>query len=147
MPRRRNRDAPLTLIDCLAYQCGTKFRAQVSLLTCQHMTLIRHIIAEEPPLEILALLQDSVQVSMTTMSTRYYYEERGYSALVKKKQAVERATGKHFNWSDFSLFIAGLKSVAEEQRISRIAYGKRACRDSASRDEETMMIHTSLVQD
>ncbi len=73
------------------------------------------------------------------MSTRYHYDyktiglkERDYLALAKKKQALEGAIGRRLNWSDFLLCIAGLKSVAEEQSIARLARGRRPAAEPES---------------
>jgi hypothetical protein len=53
-------------------------------------------------------------------------KERDYLVLSKKKQTVESAIKRHLSWSEFLLLIAGLKSVAEEERISRLALGEPA---------------------
>jgi hypothetical protein len=92
---------------------------------------------------------------LTTIRTRYHYgyktiglKERDYLALAKKKQALESAIGRRLNWSDFLLCIAGLKSVAEEQSIARLARGRRPSAEpeslspsSASQLEEIVARH------
>ena len=89
------------------------------------------------------------------MAPQYHYDyktiglkERDYLALARKKQSMERAIGKRLNWSDFLLSIAGLKSVAEEQRIARLAHGERPAEavegpisSSASQLEEIVARH------
>jgi hypothetical protein len=72
-----------------------------------------------------------------TMPKPYHYRtkcvglrERDYLALAKKKQAVEATIGKRLNWSDFLLLMAGLKSVADEQRIAHLAQGERSDEES-----------------
>jgi hypothetical protein len=51
-------------------------------------------------------------------------KERDYLVLSKKKQTVESAIGRNLTWSDFLLVIAGLKGIAEEERIARLASGQ-----------------------
>jgi hypothetical protein len=51
-------------------------------------------------------------------------KERDYLVLCKKKQTIESAIGRTLTWSDFLLVIAGLKSIAEEERIARLANGQ-----------------------